>query len=273
MNKLSVKTDVLIKNLQSFGLEPDESKLYIFILRNKRITPLQASKNLKISRTRIYRMLGKLSKLGLIKEEIRDYGSKFIASPISSLNKIIDRKSSDLEVLKEKAPNLFNQLTMISAVSDNESKILHYRGQEGLEQVTWNSTKVDGEFSIYEINIMDTFLDKKFAEKTRLEYTKNPRNRFKQITNFTEFNDFTNVSRMIEIWEVRHIPKEILDIQFEILFYNDVTCMYEYIDDEIFIVEIYNQKLVDMQKQIFDIVWNTAKPLKILSKKGRAVLE
>jgi len=243
--------------------------LYVYALGQSRVTALQASKDLKIARTKIYRMIEKLVERGLIIEEIRDYGSKFRAESPEKLLEFLHYKEKELLMLKSTTPSLVNQLASLQATLDSDSKILHYRGIEGIKQVTWNSTKVVGDFRIYEIELMHSMIDYDFSEKVRREYIRKPQNTFYQLTNETSFEDFTEVTEHVAQWKPRFIPKSTLDIQFEIQIYNNVYCMLDYKDDDVFIVEIYNQKLADMQKQIFDAIWNNSQEMKVIGSKGK----
>lgn len=269
---MSGDTDSLSKLLTQFDMSEDEGKLYIYSLKEDRITALQASKDLKIARTKVYRLLEKLIERGIMIEEVRDYGTKFRAQSPEKFLEIMHQKEKELLMLKSTTPTLVNQLASLQSLIGPDSKILNYRGAEGLKQVTWNSTKTKGDFRIYEISSLHSMVDYEFAEKARQEFAKKPQNSFYQLTNETSFEDFTLITQHIEQWNVRHVPKSVLNIQFEVHIYNDVYCMLDYKDDDVFIVEIYNQKLADMQKQIFDVVWNSAQEMKIVSKRGKAKL-
>jgi hypothetical protein len=120
---------------------------------------------------------------------------------------------------------------------------------------------------------MSQFLNKGFAERARLELVKNQVT-VHEITNEKEFDDWTNVTKLVEeYWQVRYLDPEELSMEFEMLVYNDVFAMYNYIDKEIFGVEIYNEKLASMQKQIFDFIWLKGRSMKIISKHGAGILE
>lgn len=270
---MSGETDKLLKQLLQFDLSDDEGKLYMYVLEQGRVTALKASKDLKIARTKIYRLIEKLVEKRLIIEEVRNYGTKFRAESPERFLDILNDKEKELLLLKSTTPTLVNQLEALQSLMGQESKILHYRGAEGLKQVTWNSTKTKGDFRIYEIDLMHAMVDYEFSEKTRREFAKNPRTTIYQLTNQTKFEDFTTVKKHVKQWQLRHIPKSVLDIKFEIQIYNDVYCMLDYTDEDVFIVEIYNQNLADMQKQIFDAVWSIAKPMKITSEQGAAELQ
>lgn len=267
---MSTQADNLIIKLKVFGFTEDEALVYIELIKSKNNTALKLSNVLPISRTKIYRILSSLIKKGFVSEEIKDYGTKYRAESYEKLNLLIEESESKLEDLKSSTSLLFNELAKLQLMSNEESKILHYRGVEGLKQVTWNSTKVEGDFRIYEVNQLHYVVDNEFAEKCRREYGKNQNNQFYQLTNYTKIEGFTDVNKHIAQWQVRHIPKKDLEINFEIQIYNNIYCMFEYTNEDIFIVEVYNNKLAKMQKQLFDFVWKKAVPMKKLDTRGSA---
>lgn len=269
---MSGQSDNLISDLQKIGLLPEESKVYIYLLNSGFSTPLKISREVDLSRTKVYRILERLANLGLVSEIVEGYGTKFAANSPEKLNNIISDKERELILLKSGASTLIQQLSMIRPLLSKDTKILNYRGVEGLKQVTWNSTKTKGDFRIYEINLLNSFLDDDFSEKCRLEFAKNFKNKFFQLTNNKHFEPYTSVEDHVKQWEPRYVSKKELDISFEVMIYNDIYCMYEYIDDEIFIVEIHNQKLANFQKQIFDVIFSSAKPLVKAGLNGKALL-
>ena len=54
------------------------------------------------------------------------------------------------------------------------------------------------------------------------------------------------------------MPEKIVKIHLNIEIYNDVVAYYYWQDDEIFGVEIYNERVAELQKQIHDVLWNMA---------------
>jgi hypothetical protein len=57
----------------------------------------------------------------------------------------------------------------------------------------------------------------------------------------------------------RYIPKEVFNIDHQLDIYNDVVAFYNWHEGEIFGVEIYNEKVAKMQRQLFELVWSQAK--------------
>lgn len=262
--------DNLINNLNAFGLSAEESELYILLIKKGSLSALNISRELKIARTKVYRLLEKLKEKGFVVEEIQNYGSKFKAESYEKFNNIIKDKEEELKHIKNHSAELFNTLASLQSVDNQNSKILYYKGVEGLKQVTWNSLKAKDILRIYEIKDMSGFLSFDFAEKVRQELV--DRNIMThQLTNLPKLAEYTeNAEHVTKFWTPRYINPEFLSIDFEIVIYNDVYCMYNYKDDDIFIVEIYNSTLARMQEKIFDFVWSQATPMKILDKKGGA---
>lgn len=266
---MSDQVDKIIKSLKLFGLNESEALIYSRLLKEDRKSALQLSRLIQIPRTKVYRTLEKLIEKGLVIEQIDGYGTKFKAESYERLNNLLKQKREEYEEISKEAPMLFNQLAKLQSEIDEDSKVLHYRGVEGLKQVTYNSTKAKDIFRIYEIDLLHTVIDQKFAEEMRIEFAKLPV-QFRQLTNRIKIDPYTNVTAHIDQWEVRHIPKEKLEIKFEIQIYNNVYCLYDYTKDDVFIVEIYNAKLAEMQKQLYDFIWDNALKMKKLDRHGAA---
>jgi hypothetical protein len=150
--------------------------------------------------------------------------------------------------------------------------VTYYSGQRGLEQITYNSLRADGDLYIYEIANMGAFIDQNTAEKFR-QVLVDRQIMTHQLTNLTRFGQYTRIEKMVSSFlDMRHIDPEILKIQFETLIYNDVVAMYSYIDEEPFGVEIKNPNLANMQIQIFKAIQRLAVPMEKLDNFGTAQL-
>ena len=124
-----------------------------------------------------------------------------------------------------------------------------------------------------EIKDLDAFFSHKEAEKLRLKFIAK-QIQIKTLTNLKKIPSWTQEAQeMVEkYWEIRHIPESQMKIKFEVLIYNDVYVMYRYKGKEVFCVEIYNQELADMQRQLFRYMWKKARRFKVLNKEGKAEL-
>lgn len=269
---MSNQTDNLKSQLISFGLNTDEIDIYLALLKKSPQSALDLSRALNIGRTKVYRLTDLLNEKGLVNILVDEYGNKFEANSPRQLEVLLHKKESEIEKLKAESGILFEELEKLKPSTFGRTKINYYKGIEGLKQITWNSLKASDGIRIYEIFNMEGFLDKEFSEKIRFELLS--RKIFiKQLTNLEYNKPFTIYKDLIKnFWEYKHISPQKLEIKTECLIYNDVYCMYSYEEGEIFGVEIHNQRLANMQKQIFDIIFSTAVPMTIINDQGEAKL-
>ncbi len=258
---MSNQTDRLVSLLEPFGLSTDESRVYLSLLEKSALTALQISRDLHIGRTKVYRVLDKLEDLGLAIEKKGDRGARFEATTPKQLELLIKKKEGEVGKLKESLPVVLEELSSVEVSGDETSKVLYYEGQEGLEQVTWNSLKAEDELRIFEIKDMSAFLDYGFTEKVREEFVWRDVH-VRELTNQKELDSWTNVQEFVDkYWQCRYIDPKELEMRFELLVYNDVYTMYSFEGRDIFCVEIYNQNLAQMQKQLFDFMWLHARKM------------
>ncbi len=270
---MSEEADNYIKSLSFYGLSTDEARIYYYLLKEPGTSALMLSKKLKIARTKIYRVIEKLIEKSFVIEQVEGYGKRFVAESPEKLMQIVKQKEDELNILKNTAPILINDLNNIEKISGKNSKILHYQGIEGLKQVTWNSTKAKDKLRIFELaSNMEEFMPREFSERARKEFVKN-QVKINQLTNYTEIHEHTEIKDLIKYWDIKYIAPNEFKINFEILIYNNVYTMYNFRNNDVFIVEIYNKELADMQRQIFDSFWKKAKPMSKINGQGKALLK
>jgi hypothetical protein len=185
---------------------------------------------------------------------------------------VIAQKETELTELKKTIPKLQSELAALSAAGSGQSQVLYYHGADGLKQVTYNSLRARGELLTYELSTMNAFIDRDEAESLRRRFVEN--NIYtRTLTNATKLDAWTDVTELVlHFWEIRHLDSIGSPFQFEILIYNDVYCMYRYEGEEVFCVEIHNQELADMQRQLFEYLWSGAKKFKVVDTHGTAQL-
>lgn len=267
---MSDQTDTLISLLTPFGLTQEECQIYLYLLRKSPSSALEISRNLHLARTKVYRLLDKLIEHQLATQQLSERGLKFTAAHPQKIAQLLDAKKHQLEALSSSTPQIVSQLENLLRSSSPHSKVLYYEGIEGLEQVSYNITKAEKLLRVFEMEHLSDFLTKEFSEDVRRKLVENKVTTY-DLTNKKSFPAFTEVTEMIEKYsEYRYIDPAKLKINFETLIYNNVYCTYTYKEDKIFIVEIYNDHLAQMQKQIFDFIWSQATPLKFLDNRGKA---
>lgn len=271
---MSDQTDNLSYTLEKFGLSQNEVAIYLYLLDKLPSTALSISRNLHLSRTKVYRILDKLIEKRLVIQKLNSSGLSFIAANPSQLDVTLKAKEEELKTLRTKLPNLLQELSVKANLNKYQSQILYYHGKNGLSQVNWNLLKAKGVFYSYEVSTADAYLPKKEAENLREEIV-SKKISVKTIMNNQKIEPFTQVSELVtKYWEVKYISPKILNIQTDVFIYNDVYAVCHYLDHgDIFCFELTNKQFAQMQKELFLNLWNQAKKLTILSDNGKAVLE
>lgn len=258
---LSVQSDSdLISRLNELGVGANEAAIYVALVESGPMSVLGLSRDLDLPRTNIYRAVENLRELGLAGPGDGAPGSKVSAAPPECLERLVMRHQQRVERQKELLPSILGELTNLSGKGPLGSRITYYEGMEGLRQVTVNSLDARNGLCIYELETMTAFAGEDFSEWARREIVR--RQIFhRQLTNLERIAGFSDVEGLADIWEVRHVPPTELNIEFEILIYNDIFALYTYRDDEIFCAEIRSAALNSMQRALFDLVWKRARKM------------
>jgi len=269
-------TDVrqLSTQLKRYGLSENESKVYLFLLRESHeLSVVQIARSLKLGRTPIYNAIARLEEKGLVTRVASDNGHNFASASPDHLERYWQSRAENVKKLGEHLPSLVGALEGMTISSGYKSQVNYFTGRRGLEQITFNSLKAKSDLYIYEINSsMEAFTRRETTERFR-EIWAERGTVIHQLTNRTEFQDFTEVSKIVtDLWDVRYISPEVLTINFETLIYNDIVALYSYGDHEVFGVEIKNPNLAEMQIQIFRAMQHLATPLKKHGDRGAAKL-
>ena len=258
---MSEQTDNLIFLLKPYGLTSEESIIYLSLLESNTSSALSISRRIHLSRTKVYRLLDKLIQKQLVTQEYNQSGFKFKANHPSILNQLITQKETEVSTLKQSLSQTINLLEKQINLNHPQSQVLYYQGQDGLSQVNWNLLNAKNEFLSYEINVAEAYLPHPEAEKLRQELI-NKKIISRTLMNKRDIQQYSQIPQ-IHIFElIRFVPLEILTIKSDIFIYNDIFTICHYLDNhDIFCLEIKNQYLVDMQKQIFENLWSQSTPI------------
>ena len=220
---MSEQTDILENQIMRFGLNAEEARIYLLIQAKGDKTALQISRELHLGRTKVYRILDTLAANGLVRQKLESRGLQFSATDPKQLELLITEKETEVKSLRSILPALISQLT--PQIDTSRSQVLYYHGIEGVKQVTWNSLQARDMLRIYEIAIMDTFLERKFSEEVRREFAKR-KIYIRELTNQKRLADWTDATELVtKFWRARYISPKDLKIKFETMIYNEVYCM------------------------------------------------
>lgn len=269
---MSNQPDRLIDKLLELGLSRDEAVLYLHLLQDSPKSVLVLSRELKLGRNVIYRLVERLQALHLVKEVKSSSGLRVAATSYTNLERQIEKKEEELARVKSSARDLFGSLAEFVSASEQGS-LAYYSGAEGLLQITVNSLQARDELLIFELDLMTGFIEFDTAEKIRQQFAEN-KIFTKQITNLKEIKAHTKSSETIRhYWEPRYISPDLFSIEFEFLIYNDTVAMYTFLDDQPWGLEVTSPAVAEMQRRLFHYVWKTAQKMRKVDNFGHAVLD
>ncbi len=270
---MSGQTDNIANILREFELNNDEIALYVFLAKTGESSALRISKQIHTGRTKVYRILDKLIKSGLVEQILGHRGFVFKVTSFERLNELLLKEKRKLSYLEDSLPVVVKELESLQQGNDDNNRVVYFSGVEGFKQVTWNSLKAEKDLFIFEmVTDMSAYVDEKFSEQIREELVKR-RIHVSQITNLTHIPAHTDVIKLVEnYWEVRYINPRVLKTSYEMLIYNDVVAMYNMRGKNIFCVEIHDKNLAMMQKQLFKFIWQKGKEMKKIGNHGEVKL-
>lgn len=238
------------------GLDRTEISVYLYLLKNGRSSVLEISNGLKTGRTKLYPILDGLADKQLVLVHEKHYGSSYEAAPTSALEFLVDEVETKAATLKNALPALLTKIDQYKHDNAMTTKVVEYRGLEGLKQINFNLTKAQGEFMVFEVENLEQHpgIPKYFAERIRTIQTQKKIMSY-DLTNNRNWHVDTKVKELKKYSRARYIDPKVFKIEFETMIYNDCVAMLNYHSEDIFGVEIYNSSLMHQQKQLFQLLW------------------
>lgn len=258
-NSLKIK---LVSFLKQLGLDEEQAAVYLYLQTNGPSTVLAVSRGLDTGRTKLYPALEEMVKKQVVAVHERHYGTTFEALPPENLEFLVSELERKADIVRHNFKQSLHALSQLRSNSPTGSKIIEYHGLDGLKQMNWNLvSKASGHYKVFELSELQshTGFNKHFKDKLDAIEVKN------NLQTYDLTNNPNRSSLSIEVvGRVNHfayIDPAVFSIEFETYIYNNVVALLSYDKDDIFGVEIYNDKLARQQEQLFDLLWSQAKTL------------
>jgi sugar-specific transcriptional regulator TrmB len=254
----------ILLSLSRLGLSLDQAKVYVCLLEGGSMSHLQIARLTGVNRTKVYRIVDDLESSSLASIETSDAGKTVIAASPKNLEVKLTTEESKLNNKKAVLAQTLPKLNKIFNKKDDELKftVNTYEGVSGLKQMLWNELKAKGELLGFGSGtIEDLTGSKNWSEKHRAKTVdanykiREINNRGKKPINFTENTDFhANFER-------RYIDENILNIEQQIIIYNDTVSVYHWRDQQKVGFETINKAYADTMRQMFESYWVISKEL------------
>lgn len=241
----------LAKNLEIFGFEPREIKVYTFLLSNKDLPVYKIATEIDLPRTTVYKVLESLRKQGFVSSWIKNGVKYFSAESPERLKELAQKKQ---DALKEAMPEMLGLFDSKSIYP----KAKLYLGKEGvkhsfemlLENVKTNNTKI-----IYAYT--DNMLTKQFPVffKEWRERKNKATDAFTQlIVPFGTSMDKDYLSD--DHRETRIMPKD-FSFTGAIDICDGLVLFFSFREKEVYSIVIESPIVSDMLTKLFKYVWKT----------------
>jgi sugar-specific transcriptional regulator TrmB len=250
------------KYLGKLGIEPDSVTVYIELVKHGYSSALQLAKATNISRTQVYRHLEALQQCGLASAEQLSYGTLYRPQPIENLEGLLANREAETAAIRRNLSSMTTALQTIAGGFGPKATVQHFYGVAGLKQASWNITKADKHYKVFEAAHLSAELDLAFARRHRERCIE------RGLISYDLTNDTSVRAKDIEPFEpsrafLRHIDPSVLTINFEMCLYNDVVTLLDYTEKNSMAIEIHHPSLHAMMEQLFDAMWAQATPLEI----------
>lgn len=237
----------LVEYLRHLDLSTDEINVYLYLLPHGPQTVLSLSRGLKTGRTKLYPQLDELAQKKLVTVHERHYGTSYEASDPSVLGFLVAEHVERVQSLQAGFPSTIHTLSELQQTSPNASKIIDYKGLDGLKQMYWNISQANEELFVLELPAIQKQLGKHLREKLQLTLNKKP----------VVVHALTNQKNPIT--PVRRIDPALFKITTETYIYNNiVSLMQPDGNGGVCGTEIHNQMLSTHYKQMCKLLCSQA---------------
>lgn len=240
------------------GMSREEALIYATLVQHGSSTALAISRLTMINRTKVYRTLESLSSKQLVEQEIEENTTLFSPSPIEKIREILRDKQTQVASLTQEFNEFERELAQVAVEKKSSTKVKFYRGIEGIRQMVWNVLKAKSEVVGYTTRDLTDFVGERFMQEFVEEFIR--RNLSMRDIYSDEYvkNKKTKLDWGTSV-SSRYLPSKALAIPHQMDIYDDVVTFYDYQDGEVWGTEIYNPKVAQVQKQLFDLAWEKAK--------------
>jgi sugar-specific transcriptional regulator TrmB len=234
--------------------------VYLELVEHGEGTPLSIARETGINRTKVYRLIEEMKKEKLIVGEIGENTTRVSPAPTEQLRQILHQKQTRVAELTSNWEQVERELSQMSMAKQAETKVKYYQGKSGLEQMVWNVLKAKGEIVGYTFRDLSDFVGEKFMGEFASEFKR--RNLSMRDIYGDEYSENRHAdNNWGEKMNSRYLPRKVLAIPHQMDIYDEVVTFYSWSAGEVWGSEIYNPKVAQMQKQLFELAWEKAKKI------------
>jgi len=258
-------TDVIRNYFAKLKLDPEIAEVYLALHAYGAQTISELSRNARVERTRLYRLLETMAELQLCETEVRYKRSVIKPAPAGNLQILIATREQELRELQAELSDVEKFLKNHQSTQAAATRVQFYKGDAGLKQMFWNESKSNTENVSILFESMQNYTKSAFFERWVRRCNEREMH-FRSVVG-DHFLDglktwySAHSNERLDYWDGRFVPDDVFHITHNMVVYDDVVSYYNWQAGEIFGIEIYNAELAAAQRQFFEMLWAKGGPL------------
>ncbi len=208
LNRFMLSVDTIQEKLSNFGINQNESKIFIFLGKYGLKSAMEITRSLRMSRTETYRNINTLQNKGMISSTI-DHPVKFSALPIDkALDLLIKTEMENIRMLHDQKNEIIKMWNLLPSFTKEygtaEEKIQILKGQNSIVG------KIDEMIRGAQKSLLLLGSEKNFMRlyhSDSLEILQEGLSEIKILTSCSE--NFIHIFENMKNAEIRKMPKEI----------------------------------------------------------------
>lgn len=264
MNKQN--TDKIVEFVQKLGFSVEAARVYQALAIRGPMSISELSRESGVERTALYRMMDELTAKGVIDELLAYKSRRYGAADPGKIELLVEQEKQRVRTLEAGFLPFAQAVGELSGKRATQTR--YYRGAEGIRQILWNETKAKGPQVAYTYRNLEEVVGVPFFRKYAAEIDRRGIQlrdlRSDAFLESTDKPEFVKVHINNDAW--RYLPDSVLRLNHNMDIYDDTISIYYWEENDVFGVEIQNQKIADTQRGIFEILWKQAKDYRLPKK-------
>ena len=266
MHKMHIMTNNIYEYIRQLGFSDEAAQVYQALATSGPLTLSELSRVSNVERTALYRMMPELTDKGLTTELLEHKSRRYAAADPAAIERLVAEERQRAAQLADGLPGF---VAAVGALEGKRAtKTRYYRGVAGIKQILWNQTNAKGEIVGYTYRNLEEVVGASFFREYGTTIDKRGlRIRDLRSDTFLKSTDLPDYVKIhIDNNQWRYLPDSVLHLNHNMDIYDDTLAIYYWEENDVFGVEIQNQKITDTQRAIFEVLWKVAKDYRLPKK-------
>ena len=231
--------------LEQIGLQKDEVKIYLILLKYTGITATKVASETNIYRTNVYRLLDSLISKGLVSYVLRNNVKYFSAA---SPQKLLEDHEKKHEELRKIVP----ELEKMSNLQNEDLKVRVFKGKEGLIAVIKYVTREEKDYVVFGEEgklqeILPFYIDQLIRDILKLKIHE------RVLSKESKRNQIKLTSNS----QIRYLPDKLFSPTMTVVFGDNVAIFFW--EEPYYATLIKSRPMAQSYKNYFEGLWEIAK--------------